>query len=186
LLDFIVVGRRAVHRGQTLYRAGDPFEAMYAIRAGFFKTTVVSRNGDEHVTGLRMAGDILGLDGIATRHHTADALALDHGEVCMIPYANLLDQALHSAPLQRTMCTVLGREITRDQDMLLLLGGMVVPLSKLPGALRIVAEGLPAAALATVLHRALSGASLDAGPWIVLAVWAVGAPVAAALTFRWE
>ncbi len=124
LLDFIVVARRPVHRGQTLYRAGDPFEAIYAIRAGFFKTTVVSRNGDEHVTGLRMAGDILGLDGIATRHHSADAFALDHGEVCVIPYANLLDQALHSAPLQRTMCTVLGREITRDQDMLLLLGGM--------------------------------------------------------------
>jgi hypothetical protein len=48
------------------------------------------------------------------------------------------------------------------------------------------AEALPAAALATVLHRSLSGLSLDAGPWIVLAVWAVAAPVAAALTFRWE
>jgi ABC-2 type transport system permease protein len=70
--------------------------------------------------------------------------------------------------------------------VLLLLGGMVVPLSKLPAALRVVAEALPAAALATVLHRSLSGLSLDAGPWIVLAVWAVAAPVAAAVTFRWE
>jgi ABC-2 type transport system permease protein len=70
--------------------------------------------------------------------------------------------------------------------VLLLLGGMVVPLSKLPAALRVVAEGLPAAALATVLHRAFSGATIDAGPWIVLVVWAVAAPVAAAVTFRWE
>lgn len=70
--------------------------------------------------------------------------------------------------------------------VLLLLGGMVVPLSKLPAALRVLAEGLPAAALATLLHRALSGLPLAAGPWIVLGAWAVAAPVAAALTFRWE
>jgi CRP/FNR family transcriptional regulator len=124
LLDFIVVSRRAVRRGQALYRAGDAFEAIHAVRAGFFKTTVVSRNGDEHVTGLRMAGDVLGLDGIATKHHTADAVALDHAEVCVIPYPNLLDQSLHSAPLQRTLCGVLGREIARGQDLLVQLGGM--------------------------------------------------------------
>jgi ABC-2 type transport system permease protein len=70
--------------------------------------------------------------------------------------------------------------------VLLLLGGMVVPLGELPSALRVVAEGLPAAALATVLHRSFTGAAVDAGPWIVLCAWAVTAPLAAAMMFRWE
>ena len=70
--------------------------------------------------------------------------------------------------------------------LLLLLGGMVVPLAKLPGGLRVAAEALTAAALSTILHHGLSGGGADAGPWLVLAAWAVAAPVAAAVTFRWE
>jgi ABC-2 type transport system permease protein len=71
--------------------------------------------------------------------------------------------------------------------VLLLLGGMVVPLSKLPAGLADVAKILPAAALSDALHAALgSGSAVPAEAWIVLAVWAVATPVAAAFTFRWE
>jgi len=71
--------------------------------------------------------------------------------------------------------------------VLLLLGGMVVPLSKLPAGLRGVARALPAAALSDALHAALgAGAAVPGRAWAVLAVWAVLAPAAAALTFRWE
>jgi ABC-2 type transport system permease protein len=71
--------------------------------------------------------------------------------------------------------------------LLLLLGGMVIPLSKLPSGLRVAARALPAAAISDALHGALStGGSVPARAWVVLAVWAVAAPLAAALTFRWE
>ena len=71
--------------------------------------------------------------------------------------------------------------------VLLLLGGMVVPLEKLPGALRTLARALPAAALSDALHGALAaGASVPGRSWVVLGAWAVVAPVAAAATFRWE
>ena len=71
--------------------------------------------------------------------------------------------------------------------VLLLLGGMVVPLGKLPGPLRAVSRALPAGALSDAVHGALSrSASVPGRAWLVLAVWAVVAPVAAALTFRWE
>ncbi len=71
--------------------------------------------------------------------------------------------------------------------LLLLLGGMIFPLSKLPTPLRDVAEGLPAGALSDALHGALtSGASVPVRAWIVLALWAVVAPAAAARWFRWE
>jgi ABC-2 type transport system permease protein len=71
--------------------------------------------------------------------------------------------------------------------VLLLLGGMVIPVAKLPGAVQAVAKLLPADALAAALHAALgTGAAVPTSSWIVLAVWAVATPVAAALSFRWE
>ena len=71
--------------------------------------------------------------------------------------------------------------------VLLLLGGMVVPLAKLPGVLQGLARALPAAALADALHATLGrGDPVPGQAWLVLAVWAVATPVAAALTFRWE
>jgi ABC-2 type transport system permease protein len=71
--------------------------------------------------------------------------------------------------------------------VLLLLGGMVVPLPKLPGGLAAVARALPAAALSDAFHASLgSGAAVPVEAWITLGAWAVGASVLAAVSFRWE
>jgi len=71
--------------------------------------------------------------------------------------------------------------------VLLLLGGMLIPLAKLPHWLTELSRLLPAAALADALHGTLGhGVPVTTRDWVVLTVWAVGAPVAAALTFRWE
>ena len=70
--------------------------------------------------------------------------------------------------------------------LLLLVGGMVVPLTKLPGALRPLARALPAGALSDALHHALGGAHAGSSYWLVLVAWAIAAPIAAAATFRWE
>jgi ABC-2 type transport system permease protein len=69
----------------------------------------------------------------------------------------------------------------------LLLGGMIIPITKLPGGLAGVAKLLPPEALSAGLHASLgAGAAVPALSWVVLAVWAVAAPLAAAFTFRWE
>jgi ABC-2 type transport system permease protein len=71
--------------------------------------------------------------------------------------------------------------------LLLLLGGMLFPLSKLPAGWRDLAEALPAGALSDALHGALTtGGTIPDRAWIVLAVWAVVTPLLAARTFRWE
>ena len=71
--------------------------------------------------------------------------------------------------------------------VLLLLGGMVVPLTKLPAGMRAVARALPAAALSDALHGAFDAAArVPTRSWVVLAAWAILAPLAAAATFRWE
>ncbi len=70
--------------------------------------------------------------------------------------------------------------------VLLLLGGMVIPVAELPGALRAVARAIPAAALSDIVHAATGAGAVPGRAWVVLAAWAVAAPLAAAATFRWE
>lgn len=70
--------------------------------------------------------------------------------------------------------------------VLLLLGGMVVPLHELPGWLRTGARALPAAGLSDALTHGFSGGGVPGRDWVVLAVWALAAPMLAAITFRWE
>jgi len=71
--------------------------------------------------------------------------------------------------------------------VLLLLGGIFVPVTSLPGPLSVAAGWLPSAALSGVLRAAL--VPVSGGDWLalsVLAAWAILAPALAALTFRWE
>lgn len=70
--------------------------------------------------------------------------------------------------------------------LLLLLGGMVIPLAELPGPLQALSRALPSGALAEVFHGALGSGSIPGRSWVVLAAWAVVAPLAAARWFRWE
>ena len=70
--------------------------------------------------------------------------------------------------------------------VLLFLGGMAYPLSKLPGALADVAKLLPAAALSETVRAVLASRTFPVGELIVLIVWAIAAPLLAARYFRWE
>ena len=123
-LDSLIGGGRKLKRGQHLYRAGDPFEAIFAVRAGFFKTDVLTEDGRDQVTGFQMAGEILGMDGISTEHHTCNAVALEDSEVCLIPFTDLeaLSSEIHS--LQHHLHKVMSREIVRDHGVMMLLGTM--------------------------------------------------------------
>ena len=70
--------------------------------------------------------------------------------------------------------------------VLLLLGGMVVPLSRLPSAVQAVARVLPSGALSDILHAAFDATAVPTRAWIALTAWAVVTPLLAARTFRWE
>ena len=123
-LDSLVGGRRKVKRGQSLYRAGDSFQAIYAVRTGFFKTDVLLEDGREQVTGFQMAGEIMGMDGFSNEAHTCNAIALEDSEVCAIPYAMLEQLQQEIRALQHHFYKVMSREIVRDQGVMMLLGSM--------------------------------------------------------------
>ena len=123
-LDAAVTDRIRLKKGDKLYRAGESFAALYAIRIGSCKTTVLAEDGREQITGYHMPGDVIGLDGIGADQHGCEAVALEDTEVCVLPFDRLEELARGIAPLQRNLHQFLSREIERDQNMMLLLGSM--------------------------------------------------------------
>lgn len=111
-----------VKKGAALYRTGDPLRSLYAVRLGFFKTSVLSVDGGEQVTGFQMQGEMLGLDAISTEHYACNAIALEDSEVCPIPFNNLEKLARDLPSLQHNLNRLLSQEIVRDHSMLLMLG----------------------------------------------------------------
>jgi CRP/FNR family transcriptional regulator len=123
-LDHMVGARRKIKRGTHLYRAGDPFEAIYAIKMGFFKTDILLEDGRDQVTGFQMAGEIIGMDGIGTETHACNSIALEDSEVCVIPFAQLEHMSREVQALQHHFHKVMSREIVRDHGVMMLLGTM--------------------------------------------------------------
>jgi CRP/FNR family transcriptional regulator len=124
-LDKVIRKRQRVAKGDLLYRQGDPFLRLYAVRIGHFKTYQVTHDGEQQITGFQMPGEILGLDAISSGRHQCDAKALEDSEVCEIQY-NELEQLFAQIPaLLRQFHRLMSQEITRDQSVMLLLGNMV-------------------------------------------------------------
>ena len=121
-LDGIIHVRTSVRRKAKLYRPGDRFVALYAIRLGTFKTTVLAEDGCQQVTGYHMAGEIIGLDGIGDERYSCDATALEDSEVCVLPWNEIDRLAADMPELRRNLYRVISRDASREQAMMLLLG----------------------------------------------------------------
>ncbi|WP_243751417.1 fumarate/nitrate reduction transcriptional regulator Fnr [Paraburkholderia sp. BL10I2N1] len=123
-LDAIICSTRMVRQGEALYRTGDAFQSMYAVRAGSFKTVVMHRDGREQVTGFHLAGDALGLDGVSTGHHSFDAIAIEDSNVCIIPFHLLESLCREVKGIQQHVHRMMSSEIVRESVLMLLLGTM--------------------------------------------------------------
>lgn len=123
-LETLVALRRRVKRGNSLYRVGDTFKALYAVRNGFFKMCMPATASRDQVSGFQIPGEVLGLDGLSSDYHTVDAFALEDSEVCVLPYAQLNRLTSSCSSLQHQLHRVMSREIVRDHSVMLLLGSM--------------------------------------------------------------
>ncbi len=123
-LDGMDFSRRRLKAGQTLYRGGDAFRYIYAVRSGTFKSSLTLADGREQVSGFHMAGEVLGLDAVAYARHASDAIALEDSEICAIPYALLMNPSVDGSGLQQALTRLMSREIVREHSLLMLLGSM--------------------------------------------------------------
>ena len=123
-LDQIIGRRRRVKRDQSLYRMGDTFNTLYAIRLGHFKTFQLNSNGSQQITGFQMAGELLGMDAIGTGRHQCEAVALEDSEACEIPFSQLEGLFQDMPVLLRQFHRIMSKEISREQGVMLALNNM--------------------------------------------------------------
>jgi len=123
-LDTLVNRKRALKRGDYLYRAGSPLQSLFAVRTGFLKSCVLHDDGREQVAGFHMMGELLGMDAIGSGKHLSDAVALENCEVCEIPFGELENLSRDIPNLQQHFHRIMSREIARDYGVMLLLGSM--------------------------------------------------------------
>ena len=117
-------GQRKVKTGQTLFHEGDDFQFLYAVRSGTFKSRLLLADGREQVNGFCMAGEILGLDGVAYGTHASSAIALEDADVCVISYSHLMELAASNAGLLQVIARMMSREILREHRLITLLGSL--------------------------------------------------------------
>ena len=123
-LDTVIKQSHRLKKGEFLFRSGESFHSLYAIRTGFFKTTVASQDGRDQVTGFFMSGELIGMDGICTHSHSCDAVALEDSEVCELPFGHMEALSKEIPSIQTHFFRLMSREIVRDQGVMLLLGNM--------------------------------------------------------------
>jgi len=123
-VDELVTTRLRLRKGDTLYRAGASFTALYAIRSGSLKTLILAEDGRDQVAGYHMTGETVGLDGIGSNVHECQAIALEDSEVCVLPFDRIERAAREYGSFQRNVHRCLSREIGRQRSMMLLLGTM--------------------------------------------------------------
>lgn len=117
-------GLRRVRQGMSLYRAGQPFGPIYAIRSGTFKTVLLDASGSNQVLGFPMTGDMLGLDGIEAQHYRTEAVALEDSEVAVIPFPRLTQVGGNTGDLRQFIYRLLSRQLAREHMQMWLLGSL--------------------------------------------------------------
>lgn len=120
-LNNIIQRSRPIQGGEHLYRSGDKFTSIYALRSGSIKTYMIDDSGIEQITGFFLPGEVLGFDGIDNSSYGCNVVALETSTVCEIPFNRLEELSMQMPGLQRHFFQLMSREIETNHQMLLTL-----------------------------------------------------------------
>ena len=123
-LEGLITPRHRVRRGAYLCRAGTDLQSLSALRCGSLKSAIADQEGREQIIGFHLPGELLGLDAIATGHHTSDVIALEDSEVCRFPFAQLQELSREIPTLAQHLRRLMSRELDRTHRAMLALGSM--------------------------------------------------------------
>lgn len=97
--------------GEHIFREGDPFNAIAAVRAGTVKTYVVDSHGREQVQGFFLPGEVIGLNAIHAARYPANAIALDTVTLCRFSFPQMSLLATRLPGLQQHLFRLLSHDI---------------------------------------------------------------------------
>lgn len=122
LLESVVKRKQIYKRGQLLFRAGDRFDHIYALRSGSVKSYVSTPDGRVQITGFHIAGDLLGLSALASGQYSCEARALEAASVCCVEAERIDELAQQIPSIQYQLLKIMSGKICQDEELMLLLG----------------------------------------------------------------
>lgn len=114
-LDAIVKRKSPLQKGDALFSSGQPFQAVYAVRAGGFKVSTVSASGEDQIAGFYLPGDILGADALSSGFHVSTAIAIDTTTVCEVPFHDLERLSIQLPSLNHQLLSLMSKELTDER-----------------------------------------------------------------------
>ena len=107
-LDEIVKRGRPLKKGEFLFRQGDNFSSVYAVRSGTLKTFSLTDTGEEQITGFHLPSGFAGLSGMDTDLYPVSAIALETTSVCEIPFEKLDELSAVMPQLRRQLMRIMS------------------------------------------------------------------------------
>ena len=124
LFERLVSTRIRLRKGDVLFRSGERFTALFAVRVGSLKTVTLTDDGTEQVSGYHLPGEIVGVEGIGNDVYACQAIALEDTEVCTLPF-DRVERLAHDDPsFQRRLYRLLSSAIVRERTVALVVGTM--------------------------------------------------------------
>lgn len=113
-LDTLINSRFVLNPGEFLFKEGDTFTNLFAVRAGSFKAFRLSKDGEQTILNFYMPGEILGFHAIHEQKFHLSAVALETSSVCVIPFANLSNLTQKIPSLQKHIINLMSQKIDSD------------------------------------------------------------------------
>jgi CRP/FNR family transcriptional regulator len=116
----VVKARKTLQRGDFIYREGDNFKGIMAIKSGSAKLIANDHHGNEHILNILLPGELLGFDGLPSDRHGCAAIALETMTFCILP-ADSMEQFFQNLPgLTRELFRHSGEKMLEDKNQLVL------------------------------------------------------------------
>ena len=116
-LEKIVESSSPYNDTQKVFHAEQDFDRIYAVKSGMFKTVVIDANGNEHILGFHLPGELFGLDAIYPKHYVSTAISLGTSSVCGINYTELETLSSKLPSLQRQLFSLMSKEVHTSQAL---------------------------------------------------------------------
>lgn len=114
-LEKILKKRQVVSKGENLFRAGQPFHGLYAVKSGSFKSYSFLEGGQEQVVGFHFPGELLGLEAVSSNRYAYSARALEESSVCELKFEELDLMQDHFQQFQEQLILLLSNQVLLEQ-----------------------------------------------------------------------
>lgn len=121
-LEKVIKRTHPLQTGDYLFRAGQEFQYIYALRSGSIKLNLMDEQGNDQILGFYFPGEILGLDAIDKKQHLCSAVALETSSYCAFSFSNLSEICQLVPGLQNQLLRLMSRELTHENELLLMIG----------------------------------------------------------------